>query len=104
MPAAAVHADQRRAPMRLRRLGLAVLALALSLVLCACASNARAAFKLPRIKHVWVIVLENEGYAATFGEPNADPYLAQTLPSEGALLEDYFATGHASNDNYISLV
>ena len=56
------------------------------------------------IHHVWVIVLENEGYASTFGDPAADPYLAQTLPAQGALLENYYATGHESNDNYISLV
>jgi hypothetical protein len=61
-------------------------------------------FKQPRIKHVFVIVLENQGYAATFGNPTADPYLASTLPAQGALLEQYFATGHESNDNYISLV
>ncbi len=61
-------------------------------------------FKLPRVRHVFVIVLENEDYASTFGEPSADPYLAQTLPAQGALLEDYYATGHESNDNYISLV
>ena len=61
-------------------------------------------FKLPRVRHVFVIVLENENYASTFGEPSADPYLAQTLPAEGALLEDYYGTGHESNDNYISLV
>jgi phosphatidylinositol-3-phosphatase len=61
-------------------------------------------FKLPKVRHVFVIVLENEDYASTFGDPSADPYLAQTLPSEGALLEDYYATGHESNDNYISLV
>jgi hypothetical protein len=61
-------------------------------------------FKLPPVRHVFVIVLENQGYAATFGNPAADPYLAQTLPAEGALLENYYATGHESNDNYISLV
>src|SRR4029077_16652490 len=32
------------------------------------------------------------------------PYLAKTLPAEGVLLENYFATGHESNDNYVSLV
>jgi hypothetical protein len=53
---------------------------------------------------VFVILLENEGYSKTFGNPSADPYLAQTLPAQGALLESYYATGHASNDNYISLV
>ena len=51
-----------------------------------------------------MIVLENQSYEATFGDPGADPYLAQTLPAEGALLENYYATGHESNDNYISLV
>jgi hypothetical protein len=61
-------------------------------------------FKLPPVRHVFVIVLENQGYVATFGNPAADPYLAQTLPAEGALLENYYATGHESNDNYVSLV
>jgi phosphatidylinositol-3-phosphatase len=61
-------------------------------------------FKQPKIHHVFVIVLENEDYASTFGDPSSDPYLAQTLPSQGALLEDYYATGHESNDNYISLI
>jgi hypothetical protein len=56
------------------------------------------------VRHIFVIMLENEDYASTFGEPSADPYLAQTLPSEGALLEDYYAIGHESNDNYIALV
>ncbi|HTU31266.1 MAG TPA: alkaline phosphatase family protein [Solirubrobacteraceae bacterium] len=69
----------------------------------AAASSAVAA-KLPPVKHVWVIVLENEDYASTFGDPSADPYLASTLPAKGALLENYFATGHESNDNYIALV
>src|SRR5438876_3809187 len=88
---------------RLRRLA-AALALALACASLAAAACARAAFRPPNIRHVFVIMLENEGYAATFGNPAADPYLAQTLPSKGALLQRYYATGHASNDNYISLV
>jgi hypothetical protein len=79
----------------------AMLALACSAFLAAAPAGA---FTAPKVRHVFVIVLENEGYAATFGNPSADPYLAQTLPAQGALLEDYFATGHVSNDNYISLV
>ena len=74
---------------------------------CAAASGPALAvrpYRPPRIRHVFVIVLENESYASTFGNPNADPYLAQTLPAQGALLENYYATGHESNDNYISLV
>jgi hypothetical protein len=58
----------------------------------------------PPVRHVFVIVLENEGYASTFGNPSADPYLAQTLPAKGALLTQYYGTGHESADNYISLV
>ena len=36
--------------------------------------------KLPLIRHVFVIMLENNDYSATFGNPSADPYLATTLP------------------------
>jgi hypothetical protein len=56
------------------------------------------------IGHVFVIVVENEGYSSTFGDPSADPYLAHTLPSLGALLTQYYATGHVSNDNYVSMI
>ena len=63
-----------------------------------------AAGRPPAIRHVFVIMLENHGYAATFGDPSADPYLARALPRRGALLENYYATGHESNDNYVSIV
>ena len=78
--------------------------LACSLAAGALCATPAAAYKTPRVRHVFVIMLENQGYTATFGTPSADPYLAQTLPAEGALLENYFATGHESNDNYVSLV
>jgi hypothetical protein len=83
---------------------LAIGALTLACALGAGAASAQAAFTPPKVRHVFVIMLENQGYAATFGNPSADPYLAQTLPAQGALLERYYATGHLSNDNYISLV
>jgi phosphatidylinositol-3-phosphatase len=85
-----------------RALGLAFAAGVFAALLAA--PGAGAATRLPKVRHVFVIVLENQGYAATFGNPGADPYLAQTLPAQGALLENYYATGHESNDNYISLV
>lgn len=68
------------------------------------AAAAERSFRLPPVRHVFVIVLENQSYETTFGNPAADPYLAQTLPAEGALLRSYYGTGHESNDNYISLV
>jgi phosphatidylinositol-3-phosphatase len=59
---------------------------------------------LSAVRHVWVIELENRGYAQSFGAPSADPYLAKTLPRMGALLENYYAIGHASAGNYIAQV
>jgi phosphatidylinositol-3-phosphatase len=91
----------------MRRAGavtLGALAALACLLLAAPAGARTRPFKLPRVKHVFVIVLENQGYEATFGNPAADPYLAQTLPARGALLQNYYATGHESNDNYVSLV
>jgi phosphatidylinositol-3-phosphatase len=89
--------------MRRALLAAAILAVSLTAAPGAQAAKTRP-FKLPKIKHVFVIMLENQSYESTFGEPSADPYLAQTLPAQGALLENYYATGHESNDNYISLV
>jgi phosphatidylinositol-3-phosphatase len=60
--------------------------------------------KLPLIRHVFVIMLENNDYSATFGNRSVDPYLATTLPSQGALLENYYGVGHFSNDNYIGFI
>jgi phosphatidylinositol-3-phosphatase len=89
----------------MRRSAAATIAALGCCLLAAGPANARTKpFKLPHVKHVFVIVLENKGYETTFGNPAADPYLAQALPAQGALLENYYATGHESNDNYISLV
>jgi hypothetical protein len=66
--------------------------------------TASGAAALRSIHHVFLIVLENQGYDATFGSPASDPYLASTLPAQGALLTDYYGIGHLSNDNYIALV
>ena len=54
---------------------------------------------LRAVRHVWVIELENQGYAQSFGTPSADPYLARALPQMGALLENYYAIGHSSAAN-----
>jgi hypothetical protein len=103
------HTSSRSTRILTRVLSAAALALAvfaglLGAGLATSASARTPVYKQPKIHHVWVIVLENQGYSATFGDPAADPYLAQTLPSEGALLESYYATGHESNDNYVALV
>ena len=57
-----------------------------------------------KIKHVWLIILENKSYDASFTGLNNNTYLWQTLPAQGVLLKNYFGTGHFSLDNYISMV
>jgi len=64
----------------------------------------RAALPAGRISHILVIELENEGYAATFGTGSPATYLNGTLRAKGELLQNYYATGHVSLDNYIAQV
>ena len=67
-------------------------------------SAGTASAKLPHINHVFIVVLENENAADTFGPDTPAPYLAQTLRSKGAFLPNYYAIGHLSLDNYIAMV
>ena len=57
-----------------------------------------------KIGHVFVIVLENEGFNITFGPNSLAPFLSKTLPSQGVMLNQYYGTGHVSLDNYIAMV
>src|SRR5665213_2040595 len=57
-----------------------------------------------QIKHVWLIILENKSYDATFTGLNQNSYLWKTLPTQGVLLTNYYGTGHSSMDNYMSMV
>jgi hypothetical protein len=59
---------------------------------------------LPPIRHVFVLLLENQSYDVAFGQQSPAPYLARTLPAQGALLTRYYAIGHASLGNYVALV
>src|ERR1700722_12036110 len=87
---------------RAKMSGAVVLVLLACVGLLGAAANASAA--LPPIKHVFVIVLENESEATSFGPSSPAPYLAQTLVSEGAFIPNYYGVGHASLDNYIAMV
>lgn len=96
--------------LALRRGGVTLLGLCLAL--CACDSNGHRGAGAPSgtedqpppIRHVFIIVLENEDFDTTFGENSPAPFLAKTLPSMGQLLTQYFAIGHFSLDNYIAMV
>lgn len=56
------------------------------------------------VHHVFVVMLENKDYNATFSPTSAAPYLAKTLPSQGALLTNYYSIGHNSLENYQALI
>jgi hypothetical protein len=56
------------------------------------------------IRHIFVIDLENEDFDTSFGPQSPARYLNEVLVPEGVLLNNYYATGHASTDNYIAQV
>ncbi len=59
---------------------------------------------MPPIGHVFVLMLENQNASVTFGSDSSAPYLARTLPAQGAFLPNYYGIGHASLDNYVALI
>jgi hypothetical protein len=58
----------------------------------------------PPIKHVFLIVLSDQGAEAAFGPSSPAPYLAKTLTGEGELLENYYAVGEGELANAIALI
>jgi len=65
---------------------------------------------VPRFDHVVVLVLENENFNVTWNAANA-PYLnglrndaSTTKPYGNVFADHYYATGHASLDNYIAMI
>ncbi len=64
----------------------------------------RAALAPGKINHILVVEFENEGYDATFGPGSPATYLNGTLRKKGELLQNYYAIGHDSLDNYIAQV
>jgi hypothetical protein len=55
------------------------------------------------IKHVMVIELENESESSLFGSGDAN-YIDDSLEPLGTLVNNYYAVGHVSLDNYIAEV
>ncbi len=53
--------------------------------------------------HVFIIVLENEGYHITFGDSSPAKYL-KSLVKQGAVLPNYYGVGHFSLDNYLAMI
>jgi hypothetical protein len=86
----------------MRQLLIAICAVAATAMLAG-ASGAGTAGP-PPIRHVFVIVLENENAEVTFGAQTAAPYLARTLTAKGAFVPNYYGVTHLSLGNYIALV
>jgi len=53
----------------------------LAVALTGCSGVAPPAQALPPIRHVFVLLLENQSYGVTFGQQSAAPYLARTHPT-----------------------
>ena len=85
------------------RSALAVAALCSTALGATGAQSAGRAAPAP-INHVFVIVLENQGYDTTFGPATRATYLADTLVKAGALLPQYYGIGHFSLDNYVAMI
>ena len=62
------------------------------------------AAEVPRIKHLFIIVMENEDADDTFSASPPAPYLGTTMREEGAFLPNYYGIGHQSLDNYLALI
>jgi hypothetical protein len=60
--------------------------------------------ELPEVKHLFVIMLGENGFEETFGATSAAPYLAQTLPEQGELLSNYFAVTTSRLANQVALL
>ena len=59
---------------------------------------------IPRLDHVFVIVMENHGYQQIVGNPN-EPYLNNLIQNGKVnLATNYFAVGHPSLTNYLEIV
>jgi phosphatidylinositol-3-phosphatase len=60
--------------------------------------------QMPPIRHVFIIVLENEGFDSTFNAHPRAPYFADTVRKSGAFLRQYYGIGHYSLPNYLAMI
>jgi hypothetical protein len=58
----------------------------------------------PPVRHVFVVNIENKGFATTWGAHSRAPYLARTLRGKGVLLTQYYGTAHHSLGNYLAQI
>ncbi len=59
---------------------------------------------LPPVKHVFMIVLADQGFNEAFGPSSPAPYLAKTLRGQGELLSNYYAVAQGDLANEVALI
>jgi phosphatidylinositol-3-phosphatase len=59
---------------------------------------------LPQIKHVFLIVLSDQGFNEAFGPGSPATYLSKTLVGQGELLNDYYAVSGGELADEIALI
>jgi phosphatidylinositol-3-phosphatase len=67
-------------------------------------SSSNAPAKLPAVKHVFVVMLDDEPYATAFGPASQAKYLTGTLEKRGELLLRYYAVAHEGLADGIALL
>jgi hypothetical protein len=60
--------------------------------------------ELPEIKHVFLIVLGENGYEEAFGKSSPSPYLSKTLPAQGEVVSNYYAVTQGELANRIAMI
>lgn len=90
--------------MKLNFKAAAAVLVAASLVSPVFANNGGDSDSIPRLDHLFVIMMENHGYQQIIGNPN-EPYMNSIIQSgEVNLATNYFAVGHPSLTNYLEIV
>jgi hypothetical protein len=82
---------------------MVALALLLGNLVPAHSAAAAPAAAPPQIRHVFLVLLENQGYHVTFGPKSPARYL-KSLRAKGAALPYYYGTSHFSLGNYLTLI
>jgi phosphatidylinositol-3-phosphatase len=60
--------------------------------------------ELPEVKHLFLIVLGENGYEESFGETASAPYLAKTLAEKGEVLANYYGVAGSDLANQVALI
>ena len=68
------------------------------------ASGSSSSPGLPPVKHVFLIMLSDQGYQHSFGPESTFPYLSKTLRRQGELITNYYGVASSDLANGIALI